>query len=194
MKYVVLILTLLLTACGGGGAGGPAATVVTLATPSGPVVFIGDSITASWAIPAGAVNAGVGGQNSAQMLMRFDTDVMRHKPSRVVIEAGTNDVGGAGASTNSIRAMVDIATATGAGVTVVNVMSRNVPLPTPLPAVRADIQAFNESLRTMCIELRCRYVDAYTATVMPDGALNPALTTDGLHMNADGYKILNGIL
>lgn len=193
MKYLIALAALLLVACGGGGSGGPVAPT-TLATPSGPVVFIGDSITASWPIPAGSINAGIGGQNSQQMLARFDTDVMRHKPSYVVIEAGTNDVGGVGANTNAIRAMVDIAKLSGAGVTVVNVMSRNLALPTPLPAIRADIQAFNADLKTLCVELHCRYADAHAATVSPDGALNPTLTTDGLHMNETGYKVLNGIL
>ncbi|RYD93480.1 MAG: G-D-S-L family lipolytic protein, partial [Sphingobacteriales bacterium] len=63
------------------------------------VAFMGNSITEYWneMDPAffkdnGYINRGIGGQVSAQMLVRFRQDVIALKPLAVVIEAGTNDI------------------------------------------------------------------------------------------------------
>ena len=63
------------------------------------VVFMGNSITDNWAYfhPAffsshNFCGRGIGGQTSAQMLVRFNDDVIDLHPKAVVIMAGTNDV------------------------------------------------------------------------------------------------------
>ena len=53
-------------------------------------VFMGDSITAWWPMPLN--NKGIPGQHASEMLARFETDVVGHGYSRVVILAGTNDL------------------------------------------------------------------------------------------------------
>ena len=66
------------------------------------VVFFGDSITDNWSKPEYGgffpgrpfVNRGIGGQTTAQMLLRFRADVLELSPRAVVILAGTNDVTG----------------------------------------------------------------------------------------------------
>ena len=66
------------------------------------VVFFGDSITDNWSRPTyggffpgkAYVNRGIGGQTTAQMLIRFRADVIALAPDAVVILAGTNDVAG----------------------------------------------------------------------------------------------------
>ena len=66
------------------------------------VVFYGDSITDNWSKPEYGgffpgrpyVNRGIGGQTTAQMLLRFRADVLALQPRVVVILAGTNDVAG----------------------------------------------------------------------------------------------------
>ena len=72
------------------------------------VVFFGDSITDNWSKPDYGgffpgkpyVNRGIGGQTTAQMLLRFRADVVELQPKAVVILAGTNDIAGnAGAVT-----------------------------------------------------------------------------------------------
>jgi hypothetical protein len=65
-------------------------------------VFFGDSITDNWSKPEYGgffpgrpyVNRGIGGQTTAQMLLRFRADVLELSPRAVVILAGTNDVAG----------------------------------------------------------------------------------------------------
>ena len=63
------------------------------------VVFIGDSITEGWysAHPSffdanGFAARGISGQVTAQMLARFQCDVVAQRPRAVVILAGTNDI------------------------------------------------------------------------------------------------------
>ena len=63
------------------------------------VVFIGDSITEGWysAPPSffdanGFVARGISGQVTAQMLARFQCDVVALRPRAVVILAGTDDI------------------------------------------------------------------------------------------------------
>ena len=63
------------------------------------VVFMGNSITDNWAFfhpdffsSHNFCGRGISGQTSAQMLVRFNDDVIDLQPKAVVIMAGTNDV------------------------------------------------------------------------------------------------------
>ena len=80
------------------------------------IVFLGDSITLATAYggvtnatrfstliglaagyaEADIINAGIGGNNSADMLARLPTDVIAHNPDVCVMMVGNNDFGGAG--------------------------------------------------------------------------------------------------
>jgi len=67
--------------------------------PRGRVVFLGDSITDGWNLATGFpgkpyVNRGIGGQTTAQLLVRFYPDVIALQPAAVAIFAGTNDIAG----------------------------------------------------------------------------------------------------
>lgn len=63
------------------------------------VLFMGDSITEGWYHHRpqffhdnNYLGRGIGGQITAQMLVRFRSDVINHNPETVVILAGTNDI------------------------------------------------------------------------------------------------------
>src|SRR6185295_529797 len=63
------------------------------------VVFVGDSIVSGWPIARSFpgkpyVNRGIGGQTTAQVLVRFHQDVVALAPKVVVILLGTNDIAG----------------------------------------------------------------------------------------------------
>lgn len=63
----------------------------------GRVVFMGDSITDFWQLGESFpgkpyVNRGIGGQTTAQMLVRMYPDVIDLKPAAMVLLAGTNDI------------------------------------------------------------------------------------------------------
>ena len=63
------------------------------------IVFFGDSITEGWALEEyfpnkPYINRGICAQTTPQMLLRFRQDVIALRPRAVVINAGTNDIGG----------------------------------------------------------------------------------------------------
>lgn len=63
-------------------------------------VCFGDSVTQgsgiedpadTWCAKLGGINAGIGGNDTRQALARFVTDVLRHKPKRVIMMFGLGD-------------------------------------------------------------------------------------------------------
>jgi lysophospholipase L1-like esterase len=167
------------------------------------VVFLGDSITDSWNLAEyfpgkPYVNRGISGQTTPQMLIRFRPDVVDLKAAAVVILAGTNDIAGnTGAMTlkmieDNLASMADIAQGNGMAVVLASV--------TPVyPA--ADRRFFDERppekimelnrwLKSYCDAHRLVYLDYFSAMVGSDGLLRRDLSTDGLHPNAAGYKLM----
>ncbi len=166
------------------------------------VVFLGDSITDMWdlsrAFPGKAyVNRGIGAQATAQMLLRFEADVVALKPDAVVILAGTNDVTGflqvetPASIVANITAMADIADARGIRVVLTSILpvndytenARHVPAERP----PATLRAINAELRTLARKRGYAYADYAAAMTDARGFLAADLTADGLHPNAAGY-------
>ncbi len=56
-----------------------------------------------------------------------------------------------------------------------------------LPSER--IQKMNDSLKAIAVENQAYYLDLYPIFVTGDGTLRPDLTTDGLHLNRQGYLV-----
>ncbi len=172
------------------------------------VVFLGDSILAGWPDLAGLVpegwrclNRSVSGQTSAQMLRRFQTDVLALSPAAVVILAGTNDVrGGVSAVavvSRNIRAMTTLARARG-----VQAILATVPPVIVCPGARPSaarrdprtIVAVNEWLEGFAEESGCAVADFHGALVGARGAFARPLTHDGVHPNAEGYAAMARVL
>jgi acyl-CoA thioesterase I len=99
-KYTTIALLFTLTLSMGCGT-----HIATVKDQSQKVVFIGDSITFCWsnscfgdtplglaAVWPNAVNKGIPGQTSAQILSRFQQDVIDEHPAVVVIECFCNDI------------------------------------------------------------------------------------------------------
>jgi uncharacterized SAM-binding protein YcdF (DUF218 family)/lysophospholipase L1-like esterase len=72
------------------------ASYVQVKNPEGPIVMLGASYAASWPVSALAgipvVNKGVAGQQSFELLERFDRDVLASSPRAVVIWGFINDI------------------------------------------------------------------------------------------------------
>lgn len=166
------------------------------------VVFLGDSITDGWdlaeAFPGQPyVNRGIGAQVTAQMLLRFEQDVVALKPAAVVILGGTNDVSGfmqietPDTILANINAMADIADARDIRVVLcallpVNDYGENRGYLTK-ERPPATLRAVNDRLRALAAARGYAFAD-YAAAVMDErGLLTNAYTGDGLHPNAAGY-------
>lgn len=69
---------------------------LTIQHPDGPIVILGASYAGGWALPAVAghpvINKGVAGQQSTEMLERFDRDVVAAAPRAVILWGYINDI------------------------------------------------------------------------------------------------------
>jgi lysophospholipase L1-like esterase len=170
------------------------------------VVFLGDSITAGWsdAMPAffagrPYIERGVGGETTPQILARFRADVVDLEPAAVVILAGTNDIAGnTGPATNkmiqdNLASMAEVASANDIRVILASILpAYDYPWsPGQQPAGR--IAAINSWMRSYAEENGHVYLDYYSALVDDRGGMQAAYTTDGVHVNAEGYAIMAGL-
>jgi len=176
------------------------------------VVFFGDSITDNWS-KAGYggffpgkpyVNRGIGGQTTAQMLVRFRADVIDLRPAAVVILAGTNDIAGnAGPATlgqieSNLSSLAELARAHRVGVVLASLLpvsddkkdASGQPLTRTLQRPTASIRALNQWLAGYAAENGHVYLDYFSATADANGLLRTEFNDDGLHPNARGYAVM----
>ncbi len=169
------------------------------------------------------VNRGIGGQTTPQMLVRMYPDVIDLKPAAMVVLAGTNDIAGntgpltAEMIEENIMAMTELAQLHGIKVILCSLLpvsdypflrSQNAPPPAaprspfgPPPPSKmtinrppADILKLNAWTKDFAARVNAIYVDYYSATVDEKGLLKESLSGDGLHPNAEGYKVMGPIV
>jgi lysophospholipase L1-like esterase len=187
----------------------------------GRVVFMGDSITDLWRLAESFpgkpyVNRGIGGQTTAQMLVRMYQDVINLKPAAMVLLAGTNDIArNNGPQTiemiqQNIMAMTELARAHDIKVILCSLTPiDDDPQPSPTAAggraggpgtaprrrqseqrPPADIIKLNAWLKEYAAKANATFVDYYAATVDAQGELRTGFSNDGLHPNAQGYGLM----
>ena len=168
------------------------------------VVFFGDSITDGWKIAEyfpgkPYVNRGIGGQTTPQMLIRMRPDVIAHAPKVVVILAGTNDIASnTGPMTvemieDNYASLAELARANGIRVVFASVL----PVHDYNPQRKMTggrppekILQLNAWLKEYCAKHGHTYLDYFSKMVDEQGFLKAELANDGLHPNAEGYKVM----
>ena len=171
------------------------------------VVFIGDSITDYWKLaeyfpgkPYIAINRGIDGQTTPQMLVRFRQDVIDLHPKVLVVLAGTNDIAGVtGPARNedveaNYASMAELARLHRIHVVFASLLPVNNYTDDAGEsfALRPHerIMALNAWLKTYCAKNGLVYLDYFSGMVDERGMLKRALSDEGLHPNASGYKIM----
>jgi lysophospholipase L1-like esterase len=167
------------------------------------VVFLGDSITDGWKLAEyfpgkPFVNRGINGQTTPQMLVRFRPDVIALKPRAVVILAGTNDIAGnTGPMTlemieDNYVSLAELARANGIKVVFASVLPVHDYGKNKVTERRSpeQIRALNEWLKKYAAANGHTYLDYYSKMIDDKGMLKAELAGDGLHPNAEGYKIM----
>jgi lysophospholipase L1-like esterase len=165
------------------------------------------------------IDRGISGQTTPQMLVRMYADVIDLKPAAMIVLAGTNDIAhNTGPTTaemieENIMAMTELAQHHGIKVILCSVtpvsdypfmkqQGAPPPAPTPgrgpqAPRVRmtvgrppADILKINAWMKDYAARVNAIYADYFTALVDKKGYLKEPVSNDGLHPNAEGYKIM----
>ena len=153
------------------------------------VVLMGDSITDHWDAAQGLaskdvniVNRGIGGQNTSQMLLRFEDDLVALKPAAVGSSALQRIA-------RNITAMSDIAKARDIKV----VLATLPPVGVDREKVSRDagaIKAVNAWIAAFAAERGYPVADCHAALVDASGVLPEALSADGIHPSAQGYDAM----
>ncbi|MBQ0005878.1 MAG: lipase [Alistipes sp.] len=173
------------------------------------VVLMGDSITDGWPgirpdffTENEIIGRGISGETSYQFLLRFQNDVIDLKPTLVVINYGTNDIAENTGAYNeaqtfrNVKAMCEMAM--GSGITVV--LASTLPHGSfgwnpSVTDVMAKVRSLNVLVKAYAEEKGITYVDYFSSMVSQDGTrMREELSKDGVHPNADGYKIMEDLL
>jgi lysophospholipase L1-like esterase len=166
------------------------------------VVFFGDSITEAWAgdpnfFPGKSyIGRGISGQTTAQMLIRFQSDVVDLHPAVVVILAGTNDI----AENNgpitleaieaNLETMAKLARANGIKPILCSVLPAfDYPWH---PGLHPDqkIPKLNTLIKAYCAKNHVAYLDYFPALVDARQGMRADLSKDGVHPNSAGYAVM----
>jgi len=172
------------------------------------VVFMGNSITENWAYfhpdffsKHNYCGRGIGGQTSAQMLLRFTADVINLHPKAVVIMAGTNDVAHntywvePNKVVENVVAMCNLAKAHG----IVPIISSIPPCASFVwnPEIKNAAQTIvdiNKDLKAYADANGIVYVNYHAALADEQNAFPKALSDDGCHPNPDTYFIMERLV
>jgi lysophospholipase L1-like esterase len=174
------------------------------------VVFMGDSITDSWAgqprfnfFPGKPyVGRGISGQTTPQMLLRLRPDVIDLKAKVMVVLAGTNDIAGnTGPMTDeeiegNLASMSELAAANGIKVVLSSILpvsdyhvTNNNPQTSQRPMTR--IKAVNDWMKAYASKHGHIYLDYFPGMIDQRGLLKTELSGDDLHPNDKGYAIMS---
>ncbi len=163
------------------------------------VVFMGDSITEQLNLKMffpnkTYLNKGIWGQTTPEMLLRFRSDVINHRPKVVVILGGINDLAKLNESQpiegifGNIKSMAELALVNNIQVIIASLL----PVCGQVANQRSpsDILKVNRLLFEYASKSGMIYLDYFAAVVGKNGHLRAELSTDCLRMNKAGYKIM----
>ena len=169
------------------------------------LVFLGDSITQAWAGnetwrryygPRGAVNLGIGGERTEELLWRLDHGALDGiEPRVVVLLIGTNNLadhtdeevaGGVEAVVGRVRRL-----APRARVLLLGIFPRGAVrgLDAASQVVWPRIEAANRLIRRLDDGGKIRVLDVGPALLDPDGTISREVMPDFLHLSPRGYRL-----
>jgi len=170
-------------------------------------VLMGDSITEGWFstdpgffTKNNFVGRGISGQVTSQMLLRFREDVIKLKPKRVIILAGTNDIAENQGPISldkvfgNIVSMAELAKANNIKVVLCSVLPAY-DFPWKKDMQPADkVIALNKMIKDYAQKNHITYVDYHSVLKDEKNGLPKEIAEDGIHPNKLGYEKMEAIL
>lgn len=164
-------------------------------TVSAKTVFLGSSQTAGWKYVGGfknVVNKAVVSNTTAKILRSLGP-VVRLKPEKVFILEGINEISGSTATILGRYREILRRIHRGSPATRIFVQSV-LPVRNRPDLSNRKIMELNAGLQSLCDECaNCVYVDLYRHFV-EDGQMRRQLTSDGVHLRPDGYRLWRSLL
>lgn len=171
-------------------------------------IFYGNSITNNWFKMRpdffrahGFTNRGIGGQTSAELLVRMRADVIDLHPKTVVIMCGTNDIAQNNGTISlehtmgNIISMCELAKANKITPVLCSVLpARSFRWNPYVVDAPQQIRALNDMIKAYAVKNKILYVDYYSAMVAADGGLRKGLSNDNVHPTDAGYEIMEPII
>lgn len=171
------------------------------------VVFLGNSIFEGWSSARpeffkdkSYFNRGISGQVTAQMLLRFQEDVVNLHPDVLVLKAGINDIAeNAGPydqqkTLNNIKSIVQLAKASKIKVVLCSVLPANRFVWRPALTPADKVIDLNAALREIAKLENVLYLDLYSAVVDDQKGMKAIYANDGVHPTVEGYKVLEPLV
>ncbi|WP_316808896.1 GDSL-type esterase/lipase family protein [Pedobacter agri] len=171
------------------------------------VVFLGISIFEFWKQKdpqyfnnGSYIDRGISGQISPQLLIRFRQDVINLKPKAVIILAGSNDLAGNKGHVsnetvlNNIKSMAELARKNRIKVILCKYLPiYEYPWNKNLKGVADQIISLNNEIVSYAKANHFIILDYWTPLVDERNGQKAAYTTDGVHPNLAGYKVMEKV-
>lgn len=170
-------------------------------------VLMGDSITEGWFATEpeffaknNFIGRGIGGQVTSQMLLRFREDVIKLKPKRVIILAGTNDIAENQGPISldkvfgNIVSMTELAKTNNIKVVLCSVLPAS-DFPWRKGKEPAEkVIALNKMIKDYALKNKITYVDYHSVLKDEKNGLSKEIAEDGIHPTKLGYEKMEAIL
>lgn len=167
---------------------------------TGATLFLGDSITqgGNWVELLGdstVINRGIGGDITFGVLNRLD-DVTRRRPSKLFLLIGINDIGKDipdAVIADNVRRIVEAVQAESPETTIY--VQSLLPVNPAYPRFpqhydkEYHVIHVNVLLREVAVATGTHFINLFPVFMDARERLDERLTGDGLHLNADGYRL-----
>ncbi len=167
------------------------------------IIFLGNSITdgAHWAElfnNPNILNRGIGGDITEGVLKRIN-EIVRHKPSKLFIAIGTNDIAQEIPTKKIIENYLAIVENVRASSPITKIYIQSIlPVAIPpgfiFPYNNKGVLEVNQELRKICAELDIPYLDLHPHFADETGKLRSDLTNDNLHLLGPGYLLWKDLI
>jgi hexosaminidase len=159
------------------------------------VVFVGDSITegglwSEWLPGVDVINRGISGNTTQDILDRMP-HIVSVRPDKLFLMIGVNDLNkrlGAAVALRNYTTLFDLIDAQLPNTEVY--IQSVLPVNAVWPLIdNTHIPTLNAALVQHADKRGYRYIDLHSVFADAEGALKPALSNDGIHLLAPGYRL-----